>query len=67
MQQLCRNHKIAKFGCKKVDRHYAFEDPSVPATSSYLKLVYSADLPALPFDVTGTYFSKAFDYDILTF
>lgn len=60
VQQLCKSHRITKFGCKKVDRHYAFEDPSVPATSSYLKLVYSADLPALPFDVSGTYFSKAF-------
>jgi DNA polymerase alpha subunit A len=60
VQTLCRNNRITRFGCKKVDRSYAFEDPSVPPHSSYLKLVYSAELPALPFDTTGTYFSKCF-------
>ena len=60
VQQLCKNHRIGRFGCKKVDRAYAFEDREVPHAGSYLKLVYSAEFPQLPFDVSGTYFSKAF-------
>jgi DNA polymerase alpha subunit A len=60
VQALCKQHKITKYGCKRVDRSYAFEEAGVPPNSSYLKLVYSAELPALPFDVSGTYFSKVF-------
>ena len=61
VQHMCRSHKIGRFGCKRVERSYAFEDSSVPtAATAYLKLVYSADLPALPADSTGKYFSKVF-------
>ena len=60
VQQLCKNNRITKFGCKRVERSYAFEDPTVPQHGSYLKLVYSHELPALPFDASGTYFSKCF-------
>jgi hypothetical protein len=60
VQALCRLHKITRFGCKRVDRSYCFEDPSVPQHTGYLKLVYSAELPALPSDASGTYFSHAF-------
>ena len=60
VQQLCKNNKITRFGCKKVDRSYAFEDPTVPQNASYLKLVYSAEMPMVPFDASGQYFSKVF-------
>jgi len=57
---LCRKHKIAKFKCKRVERQYAFEEPGVPATSAYLKLVYSGEYPALPADAVGETFSRVF-------
>ena len=60
VQQLCRANKIGRFGCKRVERQYGFEEAGVPASSSYLKLVYSAEHPALPADASGTYFSKIF-------
>ena len=54
VQQLCKRHRIQKFGCKRVDRSYAFEEAEVPHSASYLKLVYSAEYPALPNDASGT-------------
>lgn len=60
VQQLCRSHRITRFGCKKVERAYAFEEKEVPPHAEYLKLVYAADLPTLPFDCSGTTFSKCF-------
>ena len=30
VQQLCKRHKVHKFGCKRVDRAYAFEEEGVP-------------------------------------
>ena len=58
VQQLCRKHKIGRFGCKRVDRSYAFEESDMPQSSSYLKLVYSAEFGTLPPDTSGTYFRK---------
>ena len=61
VQALCKANRITRFGCKKVERSYAFEEAEVPhGTSSYLKLAYSAELPALPCDASGTYFSRIF-------
>ena len=60
VQQLCKRHRIQKFGCKRVDRSYAFEEAEVPHSASYLKLVYSAEYPALPNDASGTYFRRLF-------
>ena len=49
VQALCKANRITRFGCKKVERSYAFEEAEMPhGTSSYLKLAYSAELPALP-------------------
>ena len=58
IQQVCRAHKITRFGCKKVERAYAFEEPGVPFNADYLKLVYSAEMAALPTDLEGKTFSK---------
>ena len=60
VQQLCRAHKVTKFACKRVERSYAFEDASVPSSTSYLKVVYSAEFPPLPFDASGVTYSKVF-------
>jgi len=60
IQQVCRAHKITRFGCKKVERAYAFEEPGVPFNADYLKLVYSAEMAALPTDLEGKTFSKIF-------
>ena len=58
VQALCRKHKIGKFKCKKVERSYAFEESDMPPSAAYLKLVYSAEFPALSSDESGTYFRK---------
>jgi len=60
IQQVCRTHKITRFGCKKVERAYAFEEPGMPAHAEYLKLVYSAEMAALPMDLEGKTFRKIF-------
>ncbi|KAL1526185.1 hypothetical protein AB1Y20_014913 [Prymnesium parvum] len=60
VQALCRKHKISRFGCKRVDRSYAFEEPGIPQSASYLKLVYSAEFGTLPADLSGTYFRRLF-------
>jgi DNA polymerase alpha subunit A len=60
VQQLCRAHKVTKFACKRVERSYAFEDALVPSSASYLKIVYSAEFPPLPFDASGVTYSKVF-------
>lgn len=46
IQALCRKHKISRFGCKRVERAYAFEESGIPASSSYLKLVRTRSSPA---------------------
>ena len=60
VQQLCKRHKVHKFGCKRVVRNYAFEEPGIKQEDSYLKVVYSAEFPALPADVEGDTFSRVF-------
>ncbi|XP_075710123.1 DNA polymerase alpha catalytic subunit isoform X2 [Rhinoderma darwinii] len=53
-------YKIMKFKSKKVEKSYAFEIPDVPASSEYLEVRYSADLPQLPQDLKGETFSHVF-------
>ncbi|KAG9485686.1 hypothetical protein GDO78_008663 [Eleutherodactylus coqui] len=53
-------YKIMKFKSKKVEKNYAFEIPDVPASSEYLEVRYSADLPQLPQDLKGETFSHVF-------
>ena len=60
VQELCKKHRITRYGCKRVERQYAFEEAGMPKEAAYLKLVYSAELPALPSDLSGTYFSRVF-------
>ena len=60
MAQVCRTHKITRFGCKKVERAYAFEEKDMPFHADYLKLVYSAEMAALPMDLEGKTFRKIF-------
>lgn len=45
---------------KWVSRKYAFELPDVPREGSYLKVKYGFDEPALPADVSGSTFCRAF-------
>lgn len=51
---------IKNFLGKTVTRSYAFELSGVPATGTYLKVKYGFDEPALPNDLTGRTFSRAF-------
>ncbi|KAI7832947.1 hypothetical protein BX661DRAFT_203935 [Kickxella alabastrina] len=53
-------HGIRSFGCKPVNRRYAFEIPGVPASTEYLKVVYAFEQPALPADISGKTFERAF-------
>lgn len=53
-------HQIAKFGCKKVARRYAFEIPGIPMEADYIKMVYPFTDPALPKDLSGRSFGHVF-------
>ncbi|KAI9190484.1 DNA-directed DNA polymerase alpha catalytic subunit pol1 [Blastocladiella emersonii ATCC 22665] len=55
-----RQHRIARFASKFVERNYAFEVPGVPASAQWMKIAYSFDDPALPADLAGETFSHAF-------
>ncbi|XP_018416639.1 PREDICTED: DNA polymerase alpha catalytic subunit [Nanorana parkeri] len=57
---IAEKYKIMKFKSKKVEKNYAFEIPDVPASSEYLEVRYSADLPQLPQDLKGETFSHVF-------
>ncbi|KAJ1961736.1 DNA-directed DNA polymerase alpha catalytic subunit pol1, partial [Dipsacomyces acuminosporus] len=54
------NLGITKFGCKPVQRKYAFEIPGIPTAAEYLKVIYGFDQPALAADFSGTTFECAF-------
>lgn len=59
--ELAEKYGIARFGCKKVVRKYAFELPGVPHESEYLKMVYPFNgAPQLPTGLTGRTFSHVF-------
>ncbi|KAJ2777982.1 DNA-directed DNA polymerase alpha catalytic subunit pol1 [Coemansia interrupta] len=60
VEALAVSHGVRQFACKPVERKYAFEEPSVPATAEYLKLVYGFSQPALPADLRGRTFSHVF-------
>nr|DBA34120.1 TPA: hypothetical protein GDO54_001717 [Pyxicephalus adspersus] len=57
---IAEKYRIMKFKSKKVEKNYAFEIPDVPASSEYLEVRYSADLPQLPQDLKGETFSHVF-------
>ncbi|KAJ2095769.1 DNA-directed DNA polymerase alpha catalytic subunit pol1 [Coemansia sp. S100] len=59
-EQLALRRGIRDFACKPVERKYAFEIADVPASAEYLKVVYGFDQPALPADISGTTFERAF-------
>ncbi|KAJ2235067.1 DNA-directed DNA polymerase alpha catalytic subunit pol1, partial [Coemansia sp. RSA 455] len=59
-EQLALRRGIRDFACKPVERKYAFEIADVPASAEYLKVVYDFDQPALPADISGTTFERAF-------
>ena len=54
-----KNH-IKEFRSKPVSRKYAFELPSIPAESDYLKVLYQFSEPSLPADLKGKTFSHVF-------
>lgn len=58
---------IKSFLAKYVTRKYAFELPSVPAESQYLKVKYGFDEPQLPLDLSGKTFSRAFGINTSAF
>ncbi|KAJ2412770.1 DNA-directed DNA polymerase alpha catalytic subunit pol1 [Coemansia sp. IMI 209128] len=59
-EQLATRRGVGEFACKPVERKYAFEIDSVPASAEYLKIVYDFEQPALPADISGTTFERAF-------
>jgi DNA polymerase alpha subunit A len=58
--QIARQKGIKKHKCKVTKRGYMyhFQDPSIPAESEYLKVVYSAEYPVFPADLAGRSFSR---------
>lgn len=58
--QLAANQRITLFGCKRVQRRYAFEIPDIPVEADYVKLVYPFSSPALVTTGTGRTFSHVF-------
>ncbi|OLY81429.1 DNA polymerase alpha catalytic subunit [Smittium mucronatum] len=49
---------VKEFACKPVVRKYSFEDPSVPESAEYLKVVYDFKLPSIPLDTFGLSWCK---------
>ncbi|OMJ29321.1 DNA polymerase alpha catalytic subunit [Smittium culicis] len=60
IQQLLLRNGINEFASKPVSRKYSFEDPAVPKTAEYLKIVYDFKSPRIPLDTTGRTFQKVF-------
>ncbi|OMJ08240.1 DNA polymerase alpha catalytic subunit, partial [Smittium culicis] len=60
MQQLLLRNGVNEFASKPVSRKYSFEDPAVPKTAEYLKIVYDFKSPRIPLDTTGRTFEKVF-------
>ncbi|KAJ1731543.1 DNA-directed DNA polymerase alpha catalytic subunit pol1 [Coemansia biformis] len=60
LDALALRHGVRQFACKPVERRYAFELASVPASTEYLKVVYGFSQPALPEDFSGNTFERAF-------
>ncbi|KAJ2141984.1 DNA-directed DNA polymerase alpha catalytic subunit pol1 [Coemansia sp. RSA 564] len=59
-ESLAMRQGIKSFGCKPVERKYAFEMSDVPAAAEYLKVAYGFDQPALRDDMSGTTFERVF-------
>ncbi|KAJ2361710.1 DNA-directed DNA polymerase alpha catalytic subunit pol1, partial [Coemansia sp. RSA 2610] len=59
-EALAMRQGVRTFGCKPVERRYAFELGGVPATAEYLKVVYGFDQPALADSLSGATFERAF-------
>ncbi|KAJ1850758.1 DNA-directed DNA polymerase alpha catalytic subunit pol1, partial [Coemansia sp. RSA 2703] len=60
VEALAVSHGVRQFACKPVERRYAFEEPDVPAHTTYLKVVYGFSQPALPRDLSGRTFARTF-------
>lgn len=60
ISQMAANQRITLFGCKRVQRRYAFEIPDIPVEADYVKLVYPFSSPALVTTGTGHTFSHVF-------
>ncbi|KAJ2669734.1 DNA-directed DNA polymerase alpha catalytic subunit pol1 [Coemansia sp. RSA 1085] len=59
-EALAMRQGVSSFGCKPVERKYAFEASGVPASAEYLKVVYGFDQPALPDNMSGETFERVF-------
>ncbi|KAJ2718332.1 DNA-directed DNA polymerase alpha catalytic subunit pol1, partial [Coemansia sp. Benny D115] len=59
-ESLALRHGVRSFTCKPCQRHYAFEETDVPASTEYLKVVYGFDQPQLPAEISGATFERAF-------
>ncbi|KAJ2455895.1 DNA-directed DNA polymerase alpha catalytic subunit pol1 [Coemansia sp. RSA 2336] len=59
-EALAMRQGVSSFGCKPVERKYAFEINGVPASTEYLKVVYGFDQPALPDSMSGETFERVF-------
>ncbi|KAK0266864.1 DNA-directed DNA polymerase alpha catalytic subunit pol1 [Friedmanniomyces endolithicus] len=57
---LMTKFKVNMHKIKPCSRKYAFELPEVPKEADYLKLLYPYDNPALPMDISGETFARAF-------
>ncbi len=62
-EKIAKRYKIMQFGCKSVEKSYAFEHADVPNVGKYLEVVYSADYPALPADLKVRLLSSVLDPD----
>ncbi|KAK3679444.1 DNA-directed DNA polymerase alpha catalytic subunit pol1 [Recurvomyces mirabilis] len=60
VDKLMTKYKVDMHKIKPCSRKYAFELPEVPKEADYLKLLYPYDKPALPMDISGETFSRAF-------
>lgn len=61
-KHLATKHGIKHHKCKPVERNYMyhFQDVGIPEKAKYLKVVYSAEYPALASDLAGRSFKRVF-------
>ncbi|CAN7937469.1 unnamed protein product, partial [Ixodes hexagonus] len=59
-RRIAEKQRIEEFKTKAVTKRYAFDREGVPAEAEYLEIVYPAQFPELPKDLTGRTFSAVF-------
>lgn len=59
-ERIASKHRIMKYKTKVVEKKFVFGEAHIPEHSQYLEIQYSSEFPALPQDISGDTFDRAF-------